>query len=125
MGRKPSDNITIIDEGLTVEGDISGDGELIIKGTVRGALSGERVTIAAGGAVIADVQAARMTIAGRCQGKVKVDGEVAVLASGSCRGEIHCMDLVVEEGAHLNARVRCGRPLSGQPVGRKQAKSGK
>jgi len=125
VGRKPSDNITIIDEGLTVEGDISGDGEMIIKGTVRGALCGERVTIAPGGAVIADVQAACMTIAGRCQGKVRVDGEVSVLSSGSCRGEILCVDLLVEEGARLNARVRCGRPLPDQPDKRKTATTGK
>ncbi len=122
---KPSDNITIIDEGLTVEGDVSGSGELIIRGTLRGSLSGERVTIAPGGSVFADIEAVHMTIAGHCHGNLRISGEVALLASGSCQGELHCEDLTVEEGARLNARVRCGRPLPDQSFQLKTATSGK
>ena len=122
---KASNNITIIDEGLTVEGDVTGNGEMIIKGTVRGSLSGERVTIAPGGAVYADIEAAQMTIAGSCRGKMRVSGEVQVLASGSCRGELHCADLTVEDGARLNARVNCGRPLADSPGRSKTAAGGK
>ena len=125
MAKPNRDNITIIDEGLTVEGDISGSGELIIRGTVRGKLSGERVTIAPGGAVFADVRAAHVTIAGSCQGKMEVHGEVSVMGSGSCQGEVRCVDLVVEEGARLNARVHCGHPPAAQPAKRKTAVSGK
>ena len=122
---KPSSNITIIDEGLTVEGDVSGTGEMIIRGTVRGSLSGERVTIAPGGAVYADIEAVQMTIAGSGRGKLRVSGEVTVLASGSCQGELHCADLTIEDGARLNARVRCGRPLPDQSPHPKTATSGK
>ena len=122
---KPSSNITIIDEGLTVEGDVSGTGEMIIRGTVRGSLSGERVTIAPGGLVDADIEAIQMTIAGSCRGKLRVSGEVTVLASGSCQGELRCADLTVEDGARLNARVCSGRPLPDQSFQLKTATSGK
>jgi len=122
---KSSSNITIIDEGLTVEGDVNGTGEMIIKGTVRGSLSGERVTIAPGGAVYADVNAVQMTIAGTCRGKLRVSGEVTVLASGRCQGELSCADLTIEDGARLNARVRCGRPLPDQSPQAKTATNGK
>jgi len=120
-----SKNITIIDEGLTVEGDVTGTGEMIIKGTVRGTLSGERVTIAPGGGVYADVEAIVMTIAGKCRGNLRISKEVTILGLGSFQGELCCPDLIVEDGARLNARISCGRPLSDQSLQPKTATSGK
>lgn len=122
---KESTNITIIDKGLTVEGDVTGTGEMIIKGTVRGTLSGELVTIAPGGAVYADVEAVVMTIAGKYRGNLRVSKEVTIIASGSCQGKLNCPDLVVEEGARLNARISCGSPLPDQSLQPKTATSGK
>lgn len=106
-----SKNITIIDEGLSVEGDVTGSGEMIIRGTLKGTLSGERVTIAPGGAVYADVEAVVMTIAGECRGTLRISREVTITASGSCQGRLDCPDLIVEDGARLNAIISCGHPL--------------
>ncbi len=98
---------SIIDEGFTVEGTVVGKGRLVIKGTVKGSLTGDNVVIAEEGAVYADAKANVMTIGGIFDGKIEVAKELVVLATGKCSGQIVCNDLVVEAGGLLNATVAC------------------
>lgn len=98
---------SIIDEGFTVEGTVVGKGRLVIKGTVKGVLSGNSVVIAEEGAVYADVHAAEMTIGGLFDGQVEVQNTLTILATGKCSGQVKCHDLIVEAGGILNASVIC------------------
>ncbi|HUV51406.1 MAG TPA: polymer-forming cytoskeletal protein [Anaerolineae bacterium] len=102
-----SDNISIIDEGLTVEGTISVKGKLVIKGTVKGSLVGETVIVAEGGVVCADTKVASITMGGKFEGKLNASNELIILSTGSCNGEVICKNLVVEAGGILNANVNC------------------
>ncbi len=106
---------SIIDEGFTVEGTVIGKGRLVIKGTVKGALSGDNVVIAEEGAVYAEVRAAEMTIGGLFDGQVEVQKALTVLATGKCSGQVKCHDLIVEAGGILNASVTC-KNQTGKPV---------
>ncbi len=104
---------SIIDEGFTVEGTVVGKGRLVIKGVVKGSLTGDNVVIAEEGAVYADAKANIMTVGGLFDGKVEVAKELVVLATGKCSGQIACNDLVVEAGGLLNATVACKAQKSG------------
>lgn len=105
---------SIIDHGLTVEGTVTGKGQLVVKGTIKGSLEGDEVVIAEEGAVLADAKARLMTIGGRFEGNLEVTHTLTILSSGSCHGEVTCRELVVEAGGALNAKVT---QLSGQPSG--------
>ena len=98
---------SIIDEGFTVDGTVTGKGRLVIKGTVKGAVTGDNVVIAEEGSVFAEAKANVMTIGGTFEGQVEVDKELIVLATGKCSGQVKCKDLVVEAGGKLNASVTC------------------
>jgi cytoskeletal protein CcmA (bactofilin family) len=102
---------SMIDKGMTVDGSILGKGNLVVKGSVKGTLSSESVVISEEGSVAADVHAQSMTIGGRFEGRVETTGQLLILATGKCSGEILCGDLVVEAGGRLNARVTCKGPL--------------
>lgn len=104
---------SIIDEGFTVEGTVVGKGRLVIKGTVKGSLTGDNVVVAEEGAVYAEAKANTMTIGGLFDGKVEVAKELVVLATGKCSGQIVCNDLVVEAGGLLNASVACKASKAG------------
>ena len=106
MGQK-SQNISIIDQGLTVDGTVACTGKLVIKGTVKGQLEGETVVVAEEGAVRADTKAVRMTIGGAFEGHLDVAEELVILATGRCTGKVTCRDLVFEAGGILNAHVQC------------------
>lgn len=100
---------SIIDKDMTVEGTLSGKGRLVVKGVVKGTISGETVIISEKGRVSADATVQMMTIGGSFDGKVEAAKELVILATGKCSGEVICNDLVVEAGAQLNASVSCSR----------------
>jgi len=102
-----SKNISIIDQGATVEGSFSCKGRLVIKGTVKGTLLGDIVTIAKEGAVYADTKAVSITIGGIFEGEIEGADELIILSTGNCSGKIICKDLAVEAGGILNAEVTC------------------
>ncbi|RJQ70958.1 MAG: polymer-forming cytoskeletal protein [Desulfobacteraceae bacterium] len=98
---------SIIDEGFTVEGMVVGKGRLVIKGTVKGSVSGDNIVIAQEGSVYAEARASMMTIGGVFDGQIEVDKELVILSTGKCSGQVKCSDLVVEAGGVLNASVIC------------------
>ena len=102
-----SNNISIINEGLTVDGTVSVKGKLIIKGTVKGTLVGETVIIAEEGVICADTKVANITIGGKFEGELSVSNELIILSTGSCDGRVVCKNLVIEPGGILNAEVNC------------------
>ena len=96
---------SIIDHGLTVEGTVAGQGQLVVKGTIKGRLEGDEVVVAEEGAVQAETVAKRITIGGRFEGQLEATQILTILSTGSCSGEVTCKELVVEAGGALNAKV--------------------
>jgi cytoskeletal protein CcmA (bactofilin family) len=98
---------SIIDEGFTVDGTVTGKGRLVIKGKVKGAVTGDSVVIAEEGVVTADTKASELTIGGSFEGQVEAAKALIILSTGKCAGNVKCRDLVVEAGGVLNAEVTC------------------
>ncbi len=105
--KNESKDFSIIDRELTVDGTVSTNGRLIVKGVVKGTLVGENVVIAEEGAVYADAKVASITIGGIFEGEIRASKELIILSTGSCKGKIVCKDFVVEPGGILNAQVTC------------------
>ncbi len=103
--KKNTQNLSIIDRDLSVEGAIVSTGRLVIKGTVKGAITGEDVIIAEEGVVFSDMKISNLTIGGTFQGDVDAKEELVVLSTGNCSGKVVCKNLVVEGGGRLNAQV--------------------
>lgn len=115
---KKDEVFSILDRGLVFEGTLNCKGKVLIKGTVKGTLEGEFITIGEEGAVYADTTAHSMTIGGKFEGKVEAADKLIVLSTGSCDGTVVCKDLVVESGGILNAQVtRLAPPPSEAPPG--------
>ena len=105
--KNKSDEFSIIDKELTVDGTLSTKGTLIIKGVVKGTLVGENVVIAEKGAVFADTKVNNIKIGGTFEGEVRASNELIVLPTGNCSGKIVCKDFIVKAGGILNAQVSC------------------
>ena len=101
---------SIIDKGMTVDGSVVGKGNLVVKGAVKGTLNGESIVISEEGHVTAETKAQTMTIGGSFDGRLETSGQLVILTTGNCSGEIVCGDLVVEAGGRLDARVTCKGP---------------
>jgi len=99
----------MVEKGLTIDGSVSFKGQLIVKGAIKGTLTGEHVVIEEGGVVAADTRAAFFTIGGTFNGKLTVSGKLVLLSTGNCSGIIECQEVEMEPGAVLNGEVNCGK----------------
>jgi len=100
-----SEDLSIIDKELTVDGTVSTSGRLIVKGILKGTVIGNNVVIAEEGSVYANAKVASMTIGGTFEGEIRALKKLILLSTGKCAGKVVCKDLVVEIGAILNAQV--------------------
>ena len=105
--KNKSNNFSIIDKGLTVDGTVSCKGKLIIKGTVKGKLEGETVIVVKEGVAYSDAKVNSMTIGGKFEGNLRALDELIILTTGNFSGKVICKDLIVEAGGILNAEVSC------------------
>ena len=90
--------------GVTIEGVIEIEGELVIAGLVRGRIAALKLVIAAGGYVEGDIVAREVVIAGRLNGRV-FSPTVAIEASAEVEGRIFHTNVSVERGARVNGRM--------------------
>lgn len=112
--KKMSEDFSIIDKELTIDGTVSTTGRLIVKGILKGTVIGKNVVIAEEGSVYANAKVASMTIGGTFEGEIRALKKLILLSTGKCSGKVVCKDLVIETGGILNAQVTC---LSGKDTG--------
>ena len=97
---------TVIGQGLTIEGEITADEDVLIAGTVRGKLSAEgRVTVEAGAVLEADVSAASLAVGGNMTGNVSASDRVDLLAGGRLVGDVKTARITIADGASFKGNV--------------------
>lgn len=97
---------TVIGGGVTIEGELTSDEEVVVHGTVRGALSStDAVSVGADGVVESDVTAASMTVAGQVTGNVTAQERVDIQAGGRLIGDVKAARLTIADGASFKGNV--------------------
>ena len=97
---------TVFGEGLTVEGEVTSDEEVVVHGKVRGTLtSNDAVSVGADGVVEADVQASSLSVAGHVTGNVQVSDRVDIQAGGRLVGDVKSSRLTIADGASFKGNV--------------------
>ena len=101
---------SVLGPGVTVQGVLEIDGELVIAGVVRGRIAAMKVVIAAGGNFEGDIVARDVVIAGTLNGRVFAPN-VSIEASAHVEGRLFHTQIAVAQGARLNGRMPW-RPVS-------------
>lgn len=97
---------TIIGHGITIEGEVTSDEEVVVAGTVRGKLSAEGpVTIEAGAVVEADIGASSLSVGGQVTGNVAVSDRVDLLGGARLVGDVKAARLTIADGASFKGNV--------------------
>jgi cytoskeletal protein CcmA (bactofilin family) len=97
---------TVIGEGITIEGEIATDEDIVVAGTVRGKLTAkEGVTIENGATVEADVVGGSLTIAGALTGNVTVSERVDLQAGARVIGNVKASRVTIADGAQFKGNV--------------------
>jgi cytoskeletal protein CcmA (bactofilin family) len=97
---------TIIGSGVTIEGEVTSDEEVVVHGTVRGMLnSADAVSVSAEGTVEANIKAASLSIAGQVTGNVSAKERVDIQAGGRLIGDVKASRLTIADGASFKGNV--------------------
>ena len=99
-----------IGKSITIKGDLSGEEDLVIEGTVEGkvTLPNSQLTVGANGTINAEVHAKSVVVIGRVTGDVRGTERVEIQATGVIEGDVSAPKLVVAEGAVLNGAIKMG-----------------
>ena len=116
VGRRAASAATTAGETATIgsstfiKGKIEGNDDLVIRGRVEGTvkLPNNRVLIASGSRVKANVTARSIEVEGLVQGKLNGEMEVTVRAGGQVEGDIVARRVSLESGAQFNGTVDMG-----------------
>jgi len=101
-----TDPISNIEGDIHVNGTLSCDGDLIIDGQLKGKLSVKgNLTITKIGNVAADTEAAKLTVAGNLNGKIKTDKGVLIKSSATVVGPVETNSIVIEDGADYSGTI--------------------
>ncbi|MEA2016563.1 MAG: polymer-forming cytoskeletal protein [Actinomycetota bacterium] len=98
---KGTKNLTIIAEGVEIDGKINCPGSLRIDGSAKGEIiAGKDITIGKEGNVEANIKTSNAIIAGNCSGDMVASGEVEITSTGKFIGNLTQKDalLTVSKG---------------------------
>ncbi len=108
--QRPQKAASLVAADMTIEGNITGGGELQVDGAIKGDVRVERVTIGDGGHVDGGVYAEAVEVRGRVSGSITAK---QVRLHGACHvdGDISHEQLAMETGAFFQGRsLRLQRP---------------
>src|SRR5215468_5758990 len=96
---------------LDVKGEICGNEDLQIDGTIEGLvqLDEGKLTVGATGRLTADIIARRVVVFGSVKGNVRVKDKIEIKKNASVIGDLTMAQIVIEDGAHFKGSIEIER----------------
>src|SRR5438045_1003183 len=108
---------SVVDDRLTIRGDIDTDGTVRVDGRVEGAVHrAGTLIVGVGGAVIGDVEAREVVVAGNIQGNVHARGRIEIESGAAVHGEIRANAMSLREGGAVDGQVSIGAEAPASPA---------
>ena len=97
---------TVIGSSIVIDGEISGDEDLVVQGTVKGKISlKENLVVEGSGVIEADIETASVDVAGRVTGNIVATERVELKANCKVVGDIRSPRILIADGALFKGSV--------------------
>jgi len=97
---------TVIGSSIMIDGEISGDEDLVIQGTVKGRISvKESLYVEGSGVVEADIETQNVEIAGQVTGNIVASDKVELKSDCRVIGDIKAPRVLIADGASFKGNV--------------------
>ncbi len=97
---------TVIGAGITIEGEVTSDEDVVVQGTVRGKLTArEAVTVESGAVVEADVAGGPLSVAGQITGNITSSDRVDLQSGAKVIGNVKAARITIADGAQFKGNV--------------------
>jgi cytoskeletal protein CcmA (bactofilin family) len=117
--------MSIVSRGLTIEGNLSGDDDIRVDGTVNGDIHSRTLIVSQGAKVSGSVTAEMIELLGHIGGELN-GKTVRIAGTGHLDGDVNYDSLSIEAGAVVNGQLRHGsaKQTRGAATGTVAAKTG-
>ena len=110
---KPTSNLdikdekTIIGQHILIEGNIRGEGHLLIEGSMKGNIVMDKHDFALGskGRFEGEIQAQNVSISGQMIGNIKTQGRVEITKEADFSGEVKAKSISIGDGAYFKGTI--------------------
>jgi cytoskeletal protein CcmA (bactofilin family) len=97
---------TVIGSTIVIDGEVSGDEDLVIEGTVKGKLAlRQGLYVESSGVIEADVETARVEVSGQVTGNIAASEKVELKADCRVVGDIRAPRILIADGAVFRGNV--------------------
>jgi cytoskeletal protein CcmA (bactofilin family) len=97
---------TVIGTSIVIDGEISGDGDLVIQGNVKGKIElKENLFVESSGVVEADIETANVEVSGQVTGNIVASEKVELKADCKVVGDIRSPRILIADGAVFKGSV--------------------
>ncbi len=97
---------TIIGSSIVIDGEILGEEDLTIEGTVKGKIFlKENLFVEQSGVVEADIETQTVTISGQVTGNITATDKVEIRSDGRMVGDIKAPRVIIADGAVFKGNV--------------------
>ena len=97
---------TVIGAGITIEGEVTSDEDVVVQGTLRGKLvAKDAVTVEQGGSVEADITSGPVSIAGAVTGNISSSDRVDLQNGARVVGNVKATRITIADGAQFKGNV--------------------
>ncbi len=103
----PAEPTARLGSSLQVKGEISGNEDLYIDGTVEGLvhLDERKLTVGATAKLTADIIAGEVIVYGSVKGNVRGKGKIEIKKDGSVNGDLTTAQIIIEDGAYFKGSI--------------------
>lgn len=100
---------TVIGSSIVIDGEISGEEQLVVHGTVKGRISvRDSLVIENGGVVEATIESATITINGTVNGDISASERAELRPNCTVTGDIRAPRILIADGASFKGSVDMG-----------------
>jgi cytoskeletal protein CcmA (bactofilin family) len=97
---------TVIGSSIVIDGEISGEEDLVIQGTVKGRIVlKENIYVEQSGTVEADIETSNIEVSGQVTGNIVASDKVEIAAGGRAIGDIKAPRILIADGAIFKGNV--------------------
>lgn len=105
-GGAQSRTVSVLGGGMTVTGDVTGEGEFRIEGRVEGSVTTTgRVVVDANGEVEGGIEAQEVVASGKISGNIRAKDAVRLKNGCQVEADVQAPTIELEEGGTVNGRL--------------------
>ncbi len=114
LSTSPSGSTARLGASLHVKGEISGNEDLHIDGSVEGLvqLEDRKLTVGASAKLTADVVAREVVVYGSVKGNLRARDRIEIKKDGSVVGDLTTARIMIEDGAYFKGSIEIDRTAS-------------